>query len=676
MLFRWRSIILIVLAPLWAHAAKRPGGGAVNLPYTTPDGKSPCWIVQQGGWVQQRRLNDEAIYGQVAMLNIEENTANQTNNQARVDPKTGEVTLDAFQPMDGVQLTRRIQARRDDDLLRYIDIFKNTTSTDISVGVQYTTSLNRGVIMGQTISDLKKSGADLAWVAQTQRGRTAVEIFAGKGAQTAGQVQWEQGNNAMQYNVQVEVPAGKSVALMHLHVIAASPDKGAEIVNTLKSSRIISDLPADVRKMIVNFPVNQNFVGDREILRGGMFDVVELRGGDSLFGTLQEKSYALQTSFGAFELPSEKIVGLISVGQFRARQLLVSSEGEMIGGTMSKQTIDLQLTSGQTTQIPLSQISRVGYRKRVDEPDDWKLDKPMVVLQSGDRMNIDLPEQPMEVLTRFGAFKLAPAAIASISLQGEEHGVHQFVLASGSRFAGLLSAEQLTVKLTSTQKTITLPTSSIARLQFQPEGVGATSPGAAVPAAAVPAAEATRASQPRKDSPTLTLTSGDVFAGELVGDLNLVTLFDQIKLPAAQIRGLTRVKETNDDVQVTLWDQTKLSGQLDVPSLTCDLGGGVTVKVPVPLIDSYLQPSPMPSEQMLKQISAIVQQLNAEDFKARDLAQQELVTMGAVVLPVLKKIRADQAPEAQQRIDAIVKQFEKPPAVMNPGASEPSKDVP
>jgi hypothetical protein len=158
----------------------------------------------------------------------------------------------------------------------------------------------------------------------------------------------------------------------------------------------------------------------------------------------------------------------------------------------------------------------------------------------------------------------------------------------------------------------------------------------------------------------MSLTSGDTFVGPLAGDLKLNTMFDSIKLPGAQIRALTRVKESNGDVQVTLWDQTKLSGQLEAQTLTCNLGNGISVNVPVPLIDSYSQPSPMPSDQMLERIKTIVQQLGAEDWKARDQAQADLVAMGATVVPVLKKLRADEGPEAQQRIDAIVKQFEKP----------------
>src|SRR3954447_26117517 len=118
--------LLLLLPSMNFAAAKVQPGGTINLPYTPPDGKSPAWIIQQGGWIQQRRVGaDESIYSQGAMLTIDQNNPNQTTNQGRLDPKTGELTLDTFQPMNGVQVTRRIQIRRDDDLLPCIDIFKN-----------------------------------------------------------------------------------------------------------------------------------------------------------------------------------------------------------------------------------------------------------------------------------------------------------------------------------------------------------------------------------------------------------------------------------------------------------------------------------------------------------------------------------------------------------------------
>jgi hypothetical protein len=55
-------------------------------------------------------------------------------------------------------------------------------------------------------------------------------------------------------------------------------------------------------------------------------------------------------------------------------------------------------------------------------------------------------------------------------------------------------------------------------------------------------------------------------------------------------------------------------------------------------------------------IKKLVAELDDDDFKARDAAQEKLVSMGVIVVSTLERMRAQQSPEAQQRIDAVLKQ--------------------
>jgi hypothetical protein len=62
---------------------------------------------------------------------------------------------------------------------------------------------------------------------------------------------------------------------------------------------------------------------------------------------------------------------------------------------------------------------------------------------------------------------------------------------------------------------------------------------------------------------------------------------------------------------------------------------------------------------MLDRIKAIVADLNADDWKARDNAEKQLVGMGPSVIGTLRSLRDKQPPEAQQRIDSVLKKLEK-----------------
>jgi hypothetical protein len=62
---------------------------------------------------------------------------------------------------------------------------------------------------------------------------------------------------------------------------------------------------------------------------------------------------------------------------------------------------------------------------------------------------------------------------------------------------------------------------------------------------------------------------------------------------------------------------------------------------------------------MMDRIKTIVADLNAVDWKQRDRAEKQLISMGQPIVGTLKSLRDSQTPEAQQRIDSVLKQIEK-----------------
>jgi hypothetical protein len=82
--------------------------------------------------------------------------------------------------------------------------------------------------------------------------------------------------------------------------------------------------------------------------------------------------------------------------------------------------------------------------------------------------------------------------------------------------------------------------------------------------------------------------------------------------------------------------------------------------VPVALVAEYTQPQPKPADSMVEKVKLVVEKLNADDWKARDEAQKQLTAMGAPIAPLLKQMRPNQPPEAQQRIDDVLQSFKGP----------------
>jgi hypothetical protein len=621
-----------------AHAqARRAGpvlpGGVVNLPYNVSDSAGNQWLIHQNGWLQQQG-NQNQVYGQSAMLQINGNQPSSRTNQARLDEKTGEIIFENMTAQQGLQITRRILPMREQGAMRYVDIIKNPTGAEVPVNLTIQSNLNYGVQSADMIPDSRRKGQNLAWVAQTGNNRTAVEVFSGRGTKQPMTINWQQGNSTVSASLQTTVAANSEVAILHLHTTAVSGQAGTEWVNDLKESAILKTVPQELRKIIVNFVTGQGYIGDRELLRGDLFDVIELRGGDQMKGTLKEPSYKLETFYGTVELPVDRVIALMNVGDFRPRQLIVTIDGEIFGGKLAKDTLSMELSSGQTTQVPLSQVTRAGYRKRPNEPEEWKFEKPFMMMRSGDRVAVTMPQQPIDVITRYGALKVDPKTIAAVVFQSEEHGVHEVQLTDGSHFAGLVSAAQFDMKLAGSgpEQVVKFPVSGINRMQFV-------------------------ADPPDVDEetvPTLKLANEDVLVGALTGQLKLDTAFDTLTVDAGQVRKLAHASDAGLDVQVTLWDQSIVSGQLQDAQVQCMLKSGLVLSVPVALVQEYDHPEPQPSSAMVEKIKETVGKLNAEDWKERDRAAAQLMEMGPIVAPVLKSMRDAQPPEAQQRIDTVL----------------------
>jgi hypothetical protein len=332
----------------------------------------------------------------------------------------------------------------------------------------------------------------------------------------------------------------------------------------------------------------------------------------------------------------------------------VTIDGEIFGGKLANDKMNLELSSGQLTPIPLSQITRLGYRKRAGEPEEWTFDKPVVLMRSGDRIGVQMPTKPIEVVTRYGRLSLQPASIGGIQFQTEEHGVHEVYLTDGSRFAGLVAEEAFDMKLSAGgEQLVKFPTPSIRQLQL-----------------------AGKIDDPSDEEPTLNLINEDVMVGALNGQLKLDTAFSTLNLNAAEVKRMVHTAGSPSDVQVVLWDDTTVSGQLQEQDVACILKSGVSLRIPVALVQEYSQPRPQPSAAVIASIKTMVTDLNAEDWKQRDAAQERLITMGPAVIATLRELRDQQPPEAQQRIDVIIKQLEQAAAKNKPSGANATTPMP
>ncbi len=658
------SLIALTAIPIIAHGRlimRRPGGaggeGQINLPYNQPDNFGNQWMVYPGGWLQQQGNNP--LFSQGGMIMVNGQGVQQNNNLAKLDGETGEVVMENL-AVGPVQFTRRVKLDAATGFARMIDVFKNTTGKEQKIDFIVQSQFHYQMQNNSPINDSRRKGQTIGWVGTTgnQGWRSAVEIFNGKRSRLRGNTALATGNNFVSGTYSLVIPAGKEMAIMHFHGSAATPAAGTDYVNSLEDRKLLKDVPRAIRKLIVNFGGGETSVGDLEMLRGDLFDVVEITGGDQFKGTIKIPAYKLATAYGPVEIPENRVIAMFNIGQFKARQLIVTSDGQVIGGTLDRQVVELELSSGQLTKIPLSQISRLGYRKRADEPEEWVFDKPLISLRTGERMFVQMPTKPIPFATRYGVLQVDPKNIATLNLQTDNSVVHELSMLDGTTLAGLYTGGQIEVIRDGATEPIKIDAASVLRWVFKTPPEDAEGLG-----------------------PELEATNGDHFAATLTGSLHVDTTFDSLELAGEQIAHIERMKESASDVQVQLWDGATVSGRLVESELPIKTTGGMELKVPLSMLADYTQPLPQPPASMTKQIEELVKQLNADDWKERERAQEQLTGLGVPVISVLNKLRASQPSETQQRIDTIVKTLQggkddksKPAVNPQPGGGVIIKD--
>jgi hypothetical protein len=428
-------IPLCIYACTTLALAQVPGEQQVNLPYPLPDEMGVNWDVQNDGSIGDGG-NDQ--YDGGGHLFLDNGTQfNSPSGTGSFNASRNEVILGPF-PYNGLNVSRRIAVNPKLKFCRWAEVLENPTGQKISVALRVYFNMGSSVQIVQPLVEEKKQKQMSAMAVGDQRHMFAM-AFAGRGAKLVPQVHPQQGSDNVNVFYNVEVPARETVVIVHVQAYRpGDPTAALQFLTETKEREYLAQLPKELQRRVANFAGGQKFLGDLEVLRGETLDVVELRTGDRMMCTLLESAYDLHTFYGDVRLPVDRVIGLINVGTYRPRQLLITTDGEVFGGHLRRQVLSLRLSSGQQIDVPLAHVARAGYRKRPAEPEEWTFAKPMVTLRTGDRVEVGMPVDEIDVVTRYGKLRLKPAAIAAIEFQPEDGGgaSHQIHLTDGSRFAG------------------------------------------------------------------------------------------------------------------------------------------------------------------------------------------------------------------------------------------------
>lgn len=603
----------------------------VSLPHVFSDESGSNWDVQFDGSIGDGG-ND--LYDGGGRLFIDNGAQYQSpNQQATLDAARNELTFPPMQ-IGAVNVSRRVAVLAEMSTVRFTEVLENPTAAAVKVQLRCYFNMGGSVQQAVPLVDEKHARVVVGYALGDQNQNNAVAMIgAGRTSKVQGRFEYRMNDDNININYDVDVPAHQTVAIVHFQLRRHSANDAADAWKAVKEKDLLKNMSRDLRKRVVNFPNGDGFAGDLEVLRGEGLDIVEMRGGDSYRGTLKIDHFHLQTLYGPVNLPVEKVVSMINIGRYRPSQLLITDEGDVFGGRVDFESVKVQLTGGQITTVPLAQITRLGYRRRAGETDEWNFEnKVAAYLRGGERVRVKLPTSAFNLATTSGPIRLDPKVIASIVFQDVDNNVPEVHLIDGTRISALLGASTFDMTLSGlgVEQHACMPAASLLKFSF--------------------------AAEQETDylTPRFSLANHDELIGTIGGTLSLETPFDTLHIEGNQIKQMTHTKGGDHDVKITLWDDSTYSGRLVESHVNCLLKCGVGIRVPVSLIDVYEQPLPFPSPPIIERIRRIARDLDADQWKTRDAAQTKIMEIGPSAMSVLKQIRPGAPAEVGQRIDLIM----------------------
>ncbi len=604
-----------------------PLGRQRNFNINLTDGAGQQWYFQQYLNVYRGR---NYVYGGGLYCQVSGSNVRSSSNMAWTSADGYEIEIGPYN-RNNCRIYRRAKVYRDRGLVRWLDIFVNTTSSKQTVPVRISSSINRNISRVITSSEASSFGKkDWAFITEHQGQACLLHIVCKKNSKLRPTV--SAGGRSINVNYSLTVPPGGVAVLCYFEAQAGGTAELQKTLSQFNASKLLSDLPASVRRLIVNFRSGSG-IEDISLDRSGTADLVILKNEDVISGKIANTEYVIEPFFGELTLPAEKVIGFAAVAGDESAVHAVISGGQVVTGRLKDAVIKLTLPTGGNLEIPLARIKQCSYRISKAKPDESPAGDPLIVLRTGDRLAFDPAELKCTFQTRHGSIKLAGKDLRKISLNHEFRGVHRAQFVNGSTLAGMLGPERITLPLKIGPK-LNVSRDMVLALCF---------------------------TENDEANPLLTnvaLNNEDVLFGRLVDEtFEVATDFGTISVKPENILKMSFSDKEPGLATMKMWDGSTLRGKIRRETLRFAVQPGPELNLHVGLIVAIERSDALPPTATVKLVEKYVVMLSAANYKDRQEAQEALIHMGPTIAPLLTEHVKDPDPEVRQRIRNILEKL-------------------
>jgi len=565
----------------------------------------------------------------------------------------------------GMEVTRRIKVDLKSGTVRYVDTFKNTGRSSLSVTAMVRTQTNthcQTVVTdtgGQVPAGLGKKDCGLFAVQPRQYNRPSVAFYlCSPGAKQKPTVSVKNNNYTYLFTYAISVAPGKETSILHgigqrAATTALDSKTLAGVFRPFKSRSWMRDLPAGVRRTIVNLR-GGGFGGPARMLEAlealdvcrGSQDILAVGEETRLTGTVMCASLTVTTPHGKISVPFENVAALTGRSCGTLGQRVFLRDGQILVGSVEADGLSFTTGSGVTMKLPLESLDRVVTHESPDGDRPGDGVTAWLEVASGARlalvMGADDARAPVAMVTPWGGIEVPVDDIFFIRMAPEGAFGHHIALKDGSRFSAFLEGGALE-----------LHTLLFGRLSFdlvELRSLDSRTNG-----------EEDKVTD-ELERPHVVLAGENVFAGRIdLAEVVFVASGQNVPVPPEQIRTMEIAADEGDDAGGTepvftaeLWSGGTVSGKLDRPVVPVRVGEAV-LQCPARDIVRVAVPSPTVPARLRDRIAALLRDLGHPDWETRETATRELGGLGYITRQqLLDALKVTTDPEVRKRVQGLL----------------------
>ena len=191
-------------------------------------------------------------------------------------------------------------------------------------------------------------------------------------------------------------------------------------------------------------------------------DIVYIKNGDKLFGTIQSPTFSFQTPYGEISIKNEFLKSIDYQDGSISRWRLETINNDQFSGTLLDESIQFLQEDGQQRTLSKEQIQRI--RREISGPSN-SVTTTIFTMKNNDRFSGSFLEVGLEIRANYITESIQPGEINRIEFTGDYQAGTVILFENGDLISGTLNQNQIRLAPDAVSE-FTVATSSLKSIQF------------------------------------------------------------------------------------------------------------------------------------------------------------------------------------------------------------------